>query len=250
MRGLKSAAFSTGHRNSSDSRPCWPWFSPPSPSRLSARRYMQRHLDGCAVMRCLLGITQSGLIRLHSGLFLWLALLAAALGCMTGFAIHFVLVSWLAELLDLRLPLPGWLPLFQGAAVAAVLLFGFAFPPLLQLSKVPTLRVFRRELGPPRPFLLGGYALGVLLLAGLLLLVSGDLRLGGFAIGGFAGALIVFWLVARLSVRLVSRLRGGGGFGLAPGAGQSGTARRGEYLADRRAGPRVDGHVAAHRDPR
>ncbi len=179
---------------------------------LAARRYMQRHLDACAVMRCL-GITQSGLIRLHSGLFLWLALLAAALGCMTGFAIHFVLVSWLAELLDLRLPLPGWLPLFQGAAVAAVLLFGFAFPPLLQLSKVPTLRVFRRELGPPRPFLLGGYALGVLLLAGLLLLVSGDLRLGGFAIGGFAGALIVFWLVARLSVRLVSRLRGGGGFG-------------------------------------
>lgn len=179
---------------------------------LAARRYMQRHLDACAVMRCL-GITQSGLIRLHSALFVWLALLAAALGCLAGFAVHFVLVSWLAELLDLRLPLPGWLPLFQGAAVAAVLLFGFAFPPLLQLSKVPTLRVFRRELGPPRPFLLGGYALGVLLLAALLLLVAGDLRLGAYAIGGFSGALVAFWLLARLSVRAVSRLRGGGGFG-------------------------------------
>ena len=179
---------------------------------LAARRYMQRHLDACAVMRCL-GITQSGLIRLHSALFVWLALLAAAVGCLAGFAVHFILVAWLAELLDLRLPLPGWLPLFQGAAVAAVLLFGFAFPPLLQLSKVPTLRVFRRELGPPRPFLLGGYALGVLALAGLLLLVSGDLRLGAYAIGGFAGALVLFWLFARLAVRAVSRLRGGGGFG-------------------------------------
>ena len=179
---------------------------------LAARRYMQRHLDACAVMRCL-GITQSGLIRLHSALFVWLALLAAALGCVGGFAVHFILVSWLAELLDLRLPLPGWLPLVQGAAVAAVLLFGFAFPPLLQLGKVPTLRVLRRELGPPQPFLLGGYALGVVVLAGLLLLVAGDLRLGAYAIGGFAGALLVFWLVARASVRAISRLRGGAGFG-------------------------------------
>ena len=179
---------------------------------LAARRYMQRHLDACAVMRCL-GITQSGLIRLHSGLFIWLALLAAALGCLAGFAVHFALVSWLTDVLDLHLPLPGWLPLFQGAAVAGVLLFGFAFPPLLQLSKVPTLRVFRRELGAPQPFLLGGYALGVLVLAGLLLLVSGDLRLGAYAIGGFASALAAFWLIARLGVRGVSRLRGGGGFG-------------------------------------
>ena len=212
MRGRKSAACLTGPSASLVWRHCSTVILAAVAVALAARRYMQRHLDACAVMRCL-GITQSGLIRLHSALFVWLALLAAAVGCLAGFAVHFILVAWLAELLDLRLPLPGWLPLFQGAAVAAVLLFGFAFPPLLQLSKVPTLRVFRRELGPPRPFLLGGYALGVLALAGLLLLVSGDLRLGAYAIGGFAGALVLFWLFARLGVRAVSRLRGGGGFG-------------------------------------
>ena len=107
---------------------------------LAARRYMQRHLDACAVMRCL-GITQGGLLRLHAGLFVWLALLAARFGCLLGFAAHFVLVSWLADLLALHLPAARALPLGGGAAVAGVLLFGFAFPPLLQLSKVPTLRL-------------------------------------------------------------------------------------------------------------
>ena len=176
---------------------------------LAARRYMQRHLDACAVMRCL-GITQPALIRLHAAQFLWLALLAAVLGCVMGFAAHFVLVSWLADLLALRLPTAGWLPVAQGAGVAAVLLFGFAFPPLLQLSKVPTLRVLRRELGPPQPSLLGGYALGVIALAGLMLLVAGDLRLGVYAIVGFAAALAAFWLVARLSLRAAAGLRRGG----------------------------------------
>lgn len=179
---------------------------------LAARRYMQRHLDACAVMRCL-GSTQSGLLRLHLALFFWLALLALVLGGALGFAAHFVLIQWLSGLLEISLPLPGWLPLGQGAAVAFVLLFGFAMPPLLQLAKVPTLRVLRREMGAPAPSLLGAYALGLLLLAGLLFLVAGDRRLGLLAVAGFVGAGVLFWLLAAAGVRLLAGLRRGGAFG-------------------------------------
>ncbi len=179
---------------------------------LAARRYMQRHLDACAIMRCL-GMTQNRLVWLHAAMFLWLALLSTLTGYLLGFAAHFVLINWLSELLAISLPLPGWQPLRLGAGVAGVLLFGFAFPPILQLAKVPTLRVLRRELGPPRPFLIGGYLLGLLLLSGLIFLVAGDTRLGGLAVAGFAAALGSFWLLARLAVSAVSRLRGPAGFG-------------------------------------
>ena len=179
---------------------------------MASRRYMQRHLDACAVMRCL-GMTHARLLRLHAAVFFWLALLGAGLGCGLGFAAHFVLIRWLGALLDLDLPLPGWLPVAAGFGVAGVLLFGFVFPPLLQLARVPTLRVLRRELGPPQPFLLGGYTLGLGLLAGLIVLVAGNLRLGLLTVGGFIVALGAFWAIARLAIVLVGRWRGGAGFG-------------------------------------
>lgn len=179
---------------------------------MAARRYMQRHLDACAVMRCL-GMTQGRLLRLHATLFLWLALLAGVLGSMLGFLAHFVLMRWLSQVLALELPPASWQPLLPGLVVAGVLLFGFAVPPLLQLARVPTLRVLRCELGAPQASLLGGYLFGLLLLAGMIVWVAGDRRLGLLAVAGFGGALMAFWLIARLAIALVAHGRGGAGFG-------------------------------------
>lgn len=179
---------------------------------LASRRYMQRHFDACAVMRCL-GLTQGKLVGLHISMFFWLALMSGAVGVLVGFAAHFVLVAWLSQLLAMQLPLPGWKPLLPGFLVSGVLLAGFAFPPLLQLSRVPTLRVLRRELGPPQRLLVAGYVLGVLMLSGLIVWVAGDLRLGVLAVGGFVAALGGFWLIAHLCIGLIRHLPLKHGFG-------------------------------------
>lgn len=180
---------------------------------LASRRYMQRHLDPCAVMRCL-GATSGLLLRVHVGQFVVLGLLAALVGCGLGYAAHFLLYAWLAQLLTTSLPPPGLLPAVQGILVGLLLLIGFSLPPLRQLQHVSTLRVLRRDLfgaDASALRLVADYALGLAVLAGLMFWVAGDLRLGAFVVGGFVGALALFVGLAWLAVRASGWLRPTGG---------------------------------------
>lgn len=167
---------------------------------LSARRFLQRHLDPCAVMRCL-GASQGLILQTYLLQFLCFGLGVATLGVALGYGLHFILYQWLAQLLGNTLPPPSWRPVLQGGAVGLLLLFGFALPPLLQLRRVPPLRVIRRDLGAPEWGALASYLLGFLAVGGLMLDIAGDIRLGLWVVGGFAVALAVFALVAWLALR-------------------------------------------------
>ena len=172
---------------------------------LAARRYVQRHLDPCAIMRCL-GAQQGMLLRIYLIQFASLALVGAALGCALGYLSHYALYHALAALVETELPAPSLLPVLQGLALG-LLLFGFAVPPLLQLRRVPTLRVIRRELGAPGRGLVLGYVLCAALMGGLMLWVAGEVKLGVYVIGGFAVSVLVFALLAWLGLAALARLR-------------------------------------------
>ena len=179
---------------------------------LAARRFMQRHLDGCAVMRCL-GARESQLIRIFLGEFLLFGAIVSALGCLAGFGAQYALERLLASLLTTELPAPSLLPLAYGFAVGLALLAGFALPQLARLRNVPTLRVLRREWAESEPLAWSGYAFGAAVLAGLMLWMAGDLKLGLWVLGLFSLAVAVYAGVARLALALAGRLRGAAGAG-------------------------------------
>ena len=170
---------------------------------LATRRFVERHLDGCAVMRCL-GATQPRLLALYGSEFLLLGMGACAVGCAIGVAAQEGLALVLGDVLRADLPAPSVVPAVQGFLVGIVLLLGFAVPPLVQLKNVPAVRVIRRESGAPKGGAIAAYAVGLATLAGLLVWQAGDVQLGAYVVGGFLAAVVGFAIVAWLGLRLVA----------------------------------------------
>ncbi len=173
---------------------------------LATRRYLQRHLDGCAVMRCL-GATQSRITRLYVLHFTMLGLLSAAAGAAAGALAQMALTSWLGEVVAVALPPAGMLPAVQGLAVGLLLLLGFALPPLMSLAQVPTLRVLRRELGLPKASGVVGYLLGAAVIAGMILWQSQELRFGLTVLGWLAAAVAAAFVLGWVLLRALGTLR-------------------------------------------
>jgi putative ABC transport system permease protein len=173
---------------------------------LAARRYMQRHLDACAVMRCL-GASERQILSIHGGEFILLGLAATLAGGALGYLVQGALQLALAGLIAEGLPPPGWQPWAQGLAVGVVLVAGFVLPPLLRLKSVPTVRVLRREWGGSEPLSFASYLVGLGCLSGLMLWMAGDARLGTVVLAGFLLAVGIFAIAGQGLLWLSGRIR-------------------------------------------
>ncbi|MGM9490703.1 ABC transporter permease [Ideonella sp. YS5] len=171
---------------------------------IAARDFAQRHLDDCAMLR-VLGLSQRRIAGAFAIEFVGLGLAASGVGVVAGLAMHLAFVQMLGALVPASLPTPGAWPALFGFGVGLTLLLGFGLPPVLQLAKVPPLRVIRRDVGQLRPASIGVLLAGAASFAALLLAVARDPMLGAIAVGGFAGALLLFALLAWCAVWLLRR---------------------------------------------
>lgn len=80
---------------------------------LAIRRFIQRHLDGCAVMRCL-GATESDLLRLYSYYFVMLGSAASLLGCVLAVLTQEFCHTGYQNCSGLRCRCQAYCPLYKG----------------------------------------------------------------------------------------------------------------------------------------
>ena len=171
---------------------------------LAARAFASKHLDDCAMLR-VLGLSQRTIALSYSFEFALVGLFASSLGVALGFGVHYLFVLLLAGLVEATLPAATLWPVAYGLGIGLTLLFAFGLPPVLQLAKVPPLRVIRRDVGQLKPASIAVLALGVAGFAGLLLAVSSDIKLGLIAVGGFAGAVLLFAALSWVAVWLLRK---------------------------------------------
>ena len=172
---------------------------------LGASRYLRRHLDAAAMMRCM-GAPQRQILALFAIQFVVLGLGASLIGAALALAGQQLLVTLLGALLRTELPLPGWRPALGATVTALALLLGFALPPLIALSRVPPLRVLRRDLGVPRAGGALAYVAGAMTIAALIAWQAQDLKTGGIMIGGILALLAAAAGAAWIAIALLRLL--------------------------------------------
>lgn len=172
---------------------------------LAARSFAERQLDACALLR-VLGQSQRTLTLSYGLEFLGAGCVASVLGVLVGFGVHLGFVQLLAGLVDANLPAPTLAPALMGLAMGLTLLVAFGLPPVMQLAKVPPLRVIRRDLGGLQARSGLVLFMGLLGFALTLLMVSRNLTLGLITVGGFAVALLVFAGLAAAALSVLRRM--------------------------------------------
>lgn len=171
---------------------------------LATRRFVLRHTDACAMLRCL-GLARRQVTLLFLGELALLGVVAGALGAAIGFGAHLVLLDMLGDVMGEAFAgtSASWRPALQGIGAALVLLAGFALPQLLQMLGMSHVALVRREARKPGvPVLLSaGLGLGMMLL--LLVWQTGDasvavglmlslpLLAGVFALLGWSGLVLL-----------------------------------------------------------
>lgn len=175
---------------------------------MAARRYVARHLDTVALLKTL-GATRRFTLTLSVLQLLALALLASVIGSLLGFLAQAWLLRTIRGLLAVRdLPPPGLTPLAIGFVTAIAVLAGFALPPLLQLSRVPALRVLRRDVGPPPPLVLLAFGPAIAVVLLLIYWVVPERRMFLYFTGGLAAFIVALTLAGLLLVALAGQMRG------------------------------------------
>jgi putative ABC transport system permease protein len=175
---------------------------------MAARRYVHRHLDTVALLKTL-GATRAFTLSVAVLQLLALALVAALAGSVLGFLAQEWLLRTIRGLLAVtELPPPGAAPLALGFMTAIAVLAGFALPPLIQLGRVPALRVLRRDVGPPPPLMLLAFGPAAAVVAFLIYWVVRDVRLFLYLAAGLAAFVAVLAAAGTGLVLAAGRLRG------------------------------------------
>ena len=191
---------------------------------MGARRYVTRHIDTVALLKCM-GAAQGMVLAISVIELCLLALAAVGLGTLLGFVAQSGLAWLLRDLIRGALPAASLAPVPVALVTVIAMLVGFALPPLLQLKSTPPVRVLRKTVEAPPLRYGASYLLALAALFAILWTLVRDTELvasvlAGVLVVGLALALAGFGLV-----RLTSRLRGG--VGVAWRYGLANVSRRG-----------------------
>lgn len=170
---------------------------------LSARRYVLKQADVCAVMKCL-GASQRTILLNQIKVLGTLCLSAALMGAAIAYGVQEILIRILGNLVFANLPVISFWPLAWSILFSSCLLIGFAGPPLFSLVMISPVRLIRKELGSVNIKALWVALFGMITCLVLIAIAAQDLKLAAWVAMSFTLAVALFAIVSWLSLRLLN----------------------------------------------
>jgi len=191
---------------------------------MGARRYVARHIDTVALLKCM-GASQGFVLAMTLIELSLLSLLAVGAGSLIGDLAQRGLAWLLRGLIRTELPPATLEPLPIALVTVLAMLIGFALPSILRLRSTPPVRVLRRTAEAPALRFGIAYVLALGALFAILWSLTRDTELVVSVLAGALGMGLVLSLAGFGLVRLTGRLRGG--VGVAWRYGLANVSRRG-----------------------
>lgn len=172
---------------------------------LAARRYAARQATNVALLKTF-GQTPTQITQRYLIVLIMLGVNSVAIGAISGWLLHLVILSLLSNLLPEGLSPASTNAFFTGAVSGLVTLFAFAAPPLLSLRNVPPAAVLRQDTnnGIISPW--AAASIGLVSMCVLLYGYSNDGLITGLLIAGSLAILIggsaLAWLVLTIGKKL------------------------------------------------
>lgn len=191
---------------------------------MAARRFLARHLDSVALMKCI-GARHRDVLRLTLTQLLLLALAAGMAGSVFGYLMQQGLTLLIGDLIEAQLPSPTFAGVIIGPITALTVAIGFALPPLLQLRNVPPARVLRHDLAPPPLSYTLVYGVAAAAVTAMMYWLFRDFELIAYVMGGAVLTFLALYGVSQMLVLGLQQFRGS--VGIAWRYGVANVARRG-----------------------
>lgn len=195
---------------------------------MSARRFAKKRMDMIALMKSF-GAKRRFILQTIIIQLTMIGLIGVILGSIMGFIVENFVANLIADLFMSELPNPTFQTLFIGLLAAFILLPGFAFSSLLQLSNTSAIKVLRKNAIPAPPselFIAGG---ALLSLSILLYYFVRDIELLAVIILGMLIISLLLFFIGQSLAQILGSLRGG--FGASWRYGLANVSRRGRDSA-------------------
>jgi len=172
---------------------------------LSSYSLMRHEISSVAALKTMGASRRQILIR-YLGALVVVAVIAAILGVLVGYFLQSYLAVYLQSFVGQNLPEVGFLPVIIGVATSLIMALGFSAPNLLQLIRTAPIQILQRSSAVTKtPLLISFLSLGIAVFI-LMWLQTSDLKLSLYLLVSVSVALIVFWLIALLMLKLLRKL--------------------------------------------